>query len=242
MNISKTIATVFCGAVLCLAFSTGAKADANNEKTIITFSGPVEVPGMVLPPGTYVFKLTDTLVDRNVVQVYNKDETHLYGTFLAIPDYRPNPVGKPLVTFEERAAGSPEAVRAWFYPGDNFGHEFVYPKVKAMELARNSHQNVPSMPDELAANVKKPAKTMTEPHIMAMKKAPLKAQKPTGEEVEIAEAFTPAPPASNTSQSASAPMPKHLPRTGSELPLLALIGLLSLGAGISLRTAGRQIG
>ena len=133
------------------------------------------------------------MADRNVVEVFNKDENHLYGTFLAIPDYRLKPTGKTIITFEERGAGAPEAVKAWFYPGDNFGHDFVYPKVKAVELAKANKQPVASMPTELAANTTKPAKTMQEPHVMALKQAPLKAQKPNEEEVEITEAFTPPP-------------------------------------------------
>ena len=109
----------------------------------------------------------------------------------AIPDYRLKPSDKPIITFEERAAGSPEAVKAWFYPGENYGHDFVYPKAKAVELAKANKQPVASMPTELAANTTKPTTTMQEPHVMAMKQAPLKAQKPAGEEVEIGEVFPP---------------------------------------------------
>src|SRR5579859_1204635 len=170
-----------------------AKADEWNQKTIFTFSGPVEIPGQVLSAGTYVFKLADSQSDRSVVQVFNKSENHLYGTFLTIPDYRVKPSGKPIITFDERASGSPEAVRAWFYPGENYGHDFVYPKTKAVVLAKANNQPVASMPDEQAANTTKPAKTMQEPHVVAMKQTPLKAQKPTGEEVEIAEVFLPPP-------------------------------------------------
>ena len=72
--------------------------------------------------------------------VYSKNEKHFYGFFLAIPDYRLKPSSKPIITFEERAAGAPEAVKAWFYPGENYGHDFVYPKVKAMELAKANNQ------------------------------------------------------------------------------------------------------
>jgi hypothetical protein len=80
-------------------------------------------------------------------------------------------------------------VKAWFYPGDDYGHEFVYPKSKAVRLATSSNTPVPSMPAELAANTTKPAATVKEPHVVAMRQAPLKAQKPTGEEVEISEVF-----------------------------------------------------
>jgi hypothetical protein len=166
-----------------------ATADESDQKTIFTFSGPVEVPGQVLQAGTYVFKLADSQSDRDIVQVFSKDETHLYGTFLAIPDERLRPAGKPIITFEEAPAGSPEAVKAWFYPGDEYGHQFVYPKPQAAALAKANNTPVPSMPAELAANTKKPAATVKEPHVVAMSQAHLKAQKPTGDEVEIAEVF-----------------------------------------------------
>jgi hypothetical protein len=72
----------------------------------------------VLEAGTYAFKLADSESDRDLVQVYNKGETHLYGTFLAITNQRLRPAGKPIITFEEAPVGSAEAVKAWFYPGD----------------------------------------------------------------------------------------------------------------------------
>src|SRR5437867_12412284 len=105
-----------------------ARASEWDQKTVFTFNQPVELPGQVLSAGTYVFKLADSSSDRNIVQVFNKEEDELYGTFLTIPDYRPEPADKPIVTFEEREAGSPEAVKTWFYPGDEYGHDFVYPQ------------------------------------------------------------------------------------------------------------------
>jgi len=200
-----------------------AKADDWNQKTIFTFSGLVEIPGQVLTEGTYVFKLADSQSDRNIVQVFNKDENHLYGMFLTIPDYRLKPAGKPIITFEERSAGSPEAVRAWFYPGENYGHEFVYPKAKAVQLAKANNTPVASMPNELAPNTTKPAATMQEPHVVELKQAPLKAQQPTEEEVEIAEVFI--------AQAAPPSLPQWLPKTASSLPLIGLLGVFLLASG-----------
>ena len=117
-----------------------------------------------------------------------------------------NPLGSRSSRSTRRAAGSPEAVRAWFYPGENFGHQFVYPKAKAVALAKANNTPVPSMPAELATNTKKPAATMNEPHVMAMKQAPLKAQMPTEEEVDIGEVFV--APASPVDQGQ---MPAELP-------------------------------
>src|SRR6266851_7588456 len=99
------------------AMIPAVRADEWDQKTVFTFSAPVEIPGQVLQAGTYVFKLADSSSDRDIVQVFSKDEKHLYGTFLAVPDQRLRPAGKPIITFDEGVAGSPEAVRAWFYPG-----------------------------------------------------------------------------------------------------------------------------
>src|SRR5271154_275632 len=86
-----------------LALSPGARADEWNQKTVFTFSGPVEIPGQILPAGTYVFKLANSQSNRHIVQVFNKSENHIFGTFLAIPDYRLRPSDKPIIKFEERA-------------------------------------------------------------------------------------------------------------------------------------------
>lgn len=218
-----------------------AKADAWNKKTIFTFNEPVEIPGRVLPAGTYVFKLADMMADRNVVQVYNKDENHLYGTFLAIPDYRMKTPSKPIITFEERAAGAPEAIKAWFYPGDNYGDEFVYPKSRATELAKVTHQQVPAMPTELAKNTQKPAPSAKEPAVVEMEQSEVTVQQPEGGEQQLAEAYPP-PSSDDSASRQTASMPRELPKTGSELPLIGLIGLISLGAGFTLRAAARRIG
>jgi len=190
MNRTRAKVALLVGLGLLGGMVSRATADESNQKTSFTFSGPVEIPGQLLQAGTYVFKLADSGADRDIVQVFNKDETHLYGTFLAVADQRLRPAGKPIITFEEAPAGSPEAVKAWFYPGDTFGHEFVYPRTRAVALAKANNTPVPSMPAELATNTTKPTTTLKEPHIVAMSQAHLKAQKPTGEEAEVAEVFT----------------------------------------------------
>ena len=153
MNRMKARAILFVGIGLMGGIAQRAAADENDQKIVFTFSGPVEVPGQVLSAGTYVFKLMDSPADRNIVQVFSKDEKHLYGTFLAVPDERLRAAGKPIITFDERPADSPEAVKAWFYPGDNTGHAFVYPKPKAVALAKANNTSVPSMPAEFAATL-----------------------------------------------------------------------------------------
>jgi len=122
---------VFLGFATLLASSSvmpSAKADEWNKKTVVTFSAPVEVPGKVLPEGTYVFKLADSQSNREIVQIFTEDEREIITTTLAVPAYRPEPTGDSVITFEERPSGSPEAVKRWFYPGDNNGVEFMYRK------------------------------------------------------------------------------------------------------------------
>ena len=103
-----------------------AAADEWDQKTFFTFSGPIAIPNQVLPAGTYEFKLLNSTASRNIVQVFSPDEKHLYGTYFTVPDERPEPTGEPTITFDERTSDSPEAVKAWFYPGDDIGHEFIY--------------------------------------------------------------------------------------------------------------------
>lgn len=225
---------LICLGMLGTMLAPSARADEWDKKTTVTFSGPVEIPGQVLAPGTYVFKLLDSEYNRHVVQIFSADEKRLYATILAIPDERLKPTGKTVITFEERAAGAPEAVQAWFYPGDSFGQELVYPKARAVELARATQQPVRAMPSELAPNTTKPTTSAKEPHVVAMKQAPVTTIKPSGEEVQMAEATPPEQP--------STPKPaKSLPHTASPLPLVGLLGLLATGAGFALRAARRFV-
>ncbi|MBC8166598.1 MAG: hypothetical protein H7Y20_12090 [Bryobacteraceae bacterium] len=197
------------------------RADEWDKKTIITFSGPVEIPGRVLSPGTYVFKLADSSSDRHIVQVFDKDQKTLYGNILAIPDWRNHPADKTVITFEERAAGSPEAVKAWFYPGDNFGQMFVYPKTRAIQLAQANDHPVPSMPDTAVTQSAEAApQPLTEPEVKRMTEIPLKAATPQAEEMEITEVFA---------------RTEVLPATGSTLPLFAAVGLACLAGACTLR-------
>jgi hypothetical protein len=211
----------------------------------MTFSGPVEIPGVhlkgwgVLPAGTYVFKILDSQTDRHIVQIFNADETQIYATILAIPNYRLKVTGKTVVTFRERPAGQPEALRAWFYPGENYGEEFVYPKAKAVELARETKQVVLFTPAEVPVEVAEPIKAADEPVVAQLKQAPVMAIKPTGEEVELAQVVTAVP--ADELVAANTEPAQTLPATASTLPLIALLGLLALGGAFALRLAQKRI-
>src|SRR3954452_14419372 len=220
MKLIGTATATLCVAMVGMTFAPAARADEWNRKTTITFSGPVEIPGVhlkgwgVLPAGTYVFKILDSQSDRHIVQIFNKDETTIYATILAIPNYRLKATDKTVMTFRERPAGQPEALRAWFYPGKNWGEEFVYPKSKAMELAKSTNTPVLFTAVELPVEVAEPAKLADAPVVAEMKRTEILAVKPTGEEVQLAEVVT-SPPALTQMAMAS---PKKLPSTASSIP------------------------
>src|SRR5437763_927119 len=147
-KLMRVLKMLCCAAIVTVALAPSARADEWNKKTILTFSGPVQIPGATLPAGSYVFKLADIPGNRHVVQVFDKDERKIYTTLLAIPDDRLQPTDKPVVLFSERAAGTPQAVKVWYYPGDRIGDEFVYPKSQAMRIAKETHQRVLAYNDE----------------------------------------------------------------------------------------------
>jgi len=215
MSKSKFFLFTFClGLLFAVAAPSRARADEWDHATKLTFSEPVEIPGRVLEAGTYWFMLADSQSDRNIVQIWNADRTQLVTTILAIPDYRLQPSGDTVIKFEERPSGSPEAIHAWFYPGDNFGQEFVYPKTRATQLAKQVSRPVLSVPDENPPE--------------QLKQAPVKAVNPSGEEIEIAEVVVSQPVTPQVT-------PQSLPQTASYLPLILSLGMLSLAGGIALR-------
>ena len=113
-------------ALLSITLAPSAKADEWDKKTVITVQGgAVQIQGTVLEPGKYVLKLLDSQADRQILQVFNADETHLETTILANAAYRLEPTGDTRFTFAEVPAGQPPAISTWFYPGDNYGLQFL---------------------------------------------------------------------------------------------------------------------
>jgi len=144
----RVVKALCCAAAITAFVAPAAHADDWNKKTILTFSGAVQVPGATLPAGSYVFKLADIPGNRHVVQVFDKDEKKIYTTILAIPNDRLEPTDKPVVLFSERASGTAQAIKVWYYPGDRIGDEFVYPKSQAMKIAKATHQRVLAYNDD----------------------------------------------------------------------------------------------
>jgi len=247
-----------CAALLLAALSPRTvRADSWDRKTFINFSGDVQVPGTTLPAGKYVFKLWNSPSDRYVVQIFNERENHIYATLLTIPEYRMNPPDKTVVSFYEAPAGQPQPIKAWFYPGDNNGREFVYSKAEADVIARAAHENVPTetvaqstpaalqpaQPAPAPAESTETAQSVDEDaHAATPAPAPVAAEPEPKQEspmvdednAEDQQPTTP-PPAAQDQPATPANDSSSMPSTGSELPLAALIGLSSIGAAISVR-------
>ena len=245
----RAVTTFGCLVVMSAILAPHARGDDWNRKTVITFSGPVEIPGVhlagwgVLPAGTYVFKILDSMSDRHVVQILNKEETTVYATILAIPNYRLKATDRTVITFSERPVGEPEALRAWFYPGRNWGEEFVYPKAKAIALAKAANTPVLFTPVDIPLEVAEPIQSANAPVVVEMKGVPIMAMQPTGEETLLAQAVTPPPP--NEMQESMPRTPsaaeRTLPRTASTLPLIGLLGVIALGGAYAVRLLSKRL-
>jgi len=256
----RVVKMLCCAAVVTVALAPSARADEWNKKTILTFSGPVQIPGATLPTGTYVFKLADIAGNRHVVQVFDKDERKIFTTMLAIPNERLEPSDKPVILFSERASGSPQAVKVWYYPGDRIGNEFVYPKTQAMRIAKDTHQSVLAMNNDsttspVAGEVPSSMKgadvgyfdengkwqTDNKRTAVSTERTARAAAPSTADNTPATNTAAPAKTRANTRSdqatgtSGAQASRKHLPRTASRLALFELLSGFSIATGLALR-------
>jgi hypothetical protein len=244
MSRMKAFVIASCVGLFGATLAPALHADEWNKRTILTVNEPIQVPGKTLEPGQYVMKLLDSPSNRHIVQIFDKNEQHLITTVLAIPNYRLEPTGKTQFGFWETPAGQPKALRSWFYPGDNFGQEFAYPKNEAMQIAKEVKQPVPTTyatnESELTtARVGTVDQVGTEreleqqtPTGTAAAQTPAR-QTPRQTPVQTAQNNLPANTNANnnaTAERAATPAatPQRLPKTASPYPLIALFGLASL--------------
>lgn len=261
INRFKAFAAVSClGMVACLTPQL-AQADQWNKKTILTVNEPIQLPGAVLQPGKYVMKLLDSPSNRHIVQVFNDREDHLYTTILAIPNYRLQPTGNTEFQWWEVPAGQPRAMRAWFYPGDNFGQEFAYPKTAAIQIAQVNTAPVPtteaqSEADMATAKVTAVDKTGTEQELdrntysannnenTATNNQPTEtAQNTMPAATEQANTNTNDNGMNNNNAANNdmgASRARTLPSTGSPFPLFALAGFVALGGSTIVRALAKR--
>ena len=237
---------IICLVLLCVAIPVQTRADEWNKKTIVTFDHAVEIPGgVLLPAGRYVFKLLDAGANPTIVQIFNADETHLYTTVEAIKKYRLEPTDKTVMSFAARSVGSPQAIKAWFYPGANWGLEFVYPKDRVVKVAKiPDHQEPVAAQSKMASRGHKPARPKSKPRTMAAKNNPPQVIQPTGENITKTEITVwgppkpaPLPQSNNSANQAGSPdlsrpevaQPAPVPSPNSS-PRRYVLGLGVLGA------------
>jgi hypothetical protein len=219
-----------CAAVL---FATGPRlaGDSWDKKTDIKTTRPIEVPGVVLAPGEYTFKLLNT-TDRHIVEITSMDGKQVYAIVFTAAARRLVPTAKPTMTFFETAAGRPDAVHKWFWPGDLDGQEFLYPHKQAVIIAKDTGVAVREAPPEPAAETAvaeeaapAPVETVAEVEVPqeVLDAQPVQLEPAPKPPVEIAEAAA----------------PLELPSTATNLPLIGLAGLIALAAGVAMRTRRR---
>jgi len=256
MNAKFAVHACLLGGMLLTGTATKARADEWNKKTFINTSQAIEVPGAILPPGRYVFKLVDSASNRHIVQILNERENHVFATNLAIPKQRMEPADKTILTFYEMPGGGPEPVRSWFYPGDTIGQEFAYPRSRALEISRVMREHVPILAEARTTEVEKsmdrvetPVSPTTETTTTV---APSTYENSADRTVVPLETPEPAPVVTPAESTASTPdeEPQAVPPAASTTPEpamphtagntagIALLGLGCLGIAASLRVAG----
>jgi hypothetical protein len=254
-----------CAAAIVAFLAPGARADEWNKRTFLTFSGPVQIPGATLPAGTYLFQLADPDNARHVVMVRDKDEKKIYSMFMTVPNDRLDTPDNNIVMFGESPAGVPRAVKAWWYPGQRLGEEFVYPKSQATAIAKATHQPVlasetnasttgSDMDRSAMNNAKvgrvnengeiteehaqqtKPATTTTAPATTtAEKPAPAPSNTVTGRDVKPQTTTAEKTAKTTTTGTTGKSNRRHLPRTAGELALVELLSGLSIAGGLGAR-------
>jgi LPXTG-motif cell wall-anchored protein len=227
-TLTRMPALFSCLVLVAAAGLPAARADQFDRKTTMTISEPIQIPNRVLEPGTYVFKLVDwKKSDKHIVQIFTPDEKHVVTTIIAIPNYRLQPKNKTEFTFWETPAGQPPALRAWFYPGDNFGQEFAYPKEMSAQISTgNSNVQVPVETSAVTTSEVPPP-----PHVSERAPAPAPAPPEPVQSAAVAQQPAPAPEKIiEPSDTISHATPTELPHTASQEPFMLLAGLISLVA------------
>ena len=265
----KRVTLIATAIVLAVLVGMSARVAAQNtvpsERTVMTFSNAVEMPGVTLPAGTYVFRLADTPT-RNVVQVLSADQKDVLGQWTFVQTERPKVTEDTVVMFKEAPEGTMPAVQYWYYPGERIGKEFIYKKEQAQKIADRTGATVLSDDGRIASTVtstdskgqvtdwQRETKVQTETAANAdtdstRRNAPAPAQptaaagsltgfrEPPREGVTADVSAQPENRAVGTSGIAqeSTQARAELPRTASPAPLAGLIGLFALVGALGVR-------
>jgi LPXTG-motif cell wall-anchored protein len=238
---SRVVGCMCAVATIAGLAPTVASAQPADKTTYFTFSGPVDMPGVALPAGKYVFRLANPDTSRNVIQVASADGKRVVGLFFSHPAERRDAAKDSEIRFMEASAGTPPAIKTWWYPGERTGYEFVYPKSQARRIAQRTKQDV------LTTKVESTTAQQTNTEALTRVSA-------AGNEIQVEGAGIAEPNPSGSAQrgevtNGSAPTKvgtvararTQLPQTGSNSPLVALIGVLMLAAAALIRFPSKSV-
>ena len=138
--INRKAFVVFGLALASLVVFSDAHASEVDQATKLTFSQSVQIPGQVLPAGTYWF----VVLTPNAVRIFNSDQSKVVATLLTNPAEVLKPADKTTVTFADRGSMQPAAIVTWFYPGRLEGHQFMYSNQERKEIAQATLHTVAS--------------------------------------------------------------------------------------------------
>jgi len=224
---SRTALAVACGVVLVGAIATEpARADEWNKRTVLTVNEPIQIRDTYLQPGQYVLKLYNSPAERHVVQIFNSDESRIINTVFAVPKQRYEVSGHSEFTFWETPAGKVRALRAWFYPGDQIGQEFPYPKHLRDAMTETSRTTQATSTEQAAAPPQPMTteETTTQSVQTAENTPPPPVEQPPAPPAETPAAAPPSAPYQGEANRAA-----ELPKTASPYPLIGFAGLLLIG-------------
>ena len=215
----RSLFGVVVAALMAVMLPAPAGAATYDKLTYMTFSAPVQVPGVTLDAGTYRFRLTNPDTSRNVLQVLSNDGATVYAMFNTIQDHRAVLTDEAAVSFRETPVGVPPAIQSLFYGGEYHGYEFVYPKggpIMIAEVVAQPEITYTPSPAAVVAAIEPVTEAVVEP--------------------------VPEPVAEAAAEPLPQPEPVELPRTASPLPLAVAGGLTSLLAALGLGLLRRRAG
>ena len=151
MKIKKVLFTL--GLIISsITILPSARAGEQDQATKMTFNQAVQIPGRILPAGTYWFALADTanIPNQQVVKIFNSDRSKLVATLFTVEVQPATSTPSTMVTLADEGPDHPKAILSWLYPGSwyypgfEYGHQFVYSRSEERELARAKQETVTS--------------------------------------------------------------------------------------------------
>jgi hypothetical protein len=207
--------------IVCLVTSMAApvtRADDSVKQATVTIQSPEQVPGSVLPAGTYVFKQTGMQSGWAIVQIYSKDGSALVTTILAYPNAQVLSNGQNFVVYPVTGSGSVPAMEGIVFAGDSTVQQFAYPEATADQIGAANHLRIPTTGTD-------DAYPSALPDAASSWSAPVTSRSD----------------GAMTAQSTAMARQETLPQTASPLPLVALIGLFSIIGIVILRKVRRDL-